>query len=488
MPTRVGAPSRRALNLASSFRISMEAFSAWWQFFSSGIGAPKTAMKPSPRNLLTIPWLRLTHSTMNSKSEFRYPTTSPGCDRSVNAVKLRMSRNMRHTFRISPSCPMFWARSLLTTSGETCCPKTPMTPVLFLVGALLALVGTEENGKQGKVQEKTRGGHEPFHEERVARDLREEVAVGLVQLDHAHRGAVLHHRGVDLEQCPPVFLDHVFLVFRLAELVRRPSRQRLDEGRVIRELLADFLARVAPDDGAIAAPHFHAEDRSQSEQAAQDALRVRRDSATGGGLEHLVDLGIVLHGQADELGKKADVGSELVVGNPAGQGYPEGHRDPENDDESGNGVLEHDVPAKSHSTPFLRPCNRKPKLPYVLRRKGAPWISVPAPRSGRRQRRVLLDGSRRTSIDYCSQRRGPHETPASHVPAGGRSGFGVRPGGGGSSVQRSAHRQPYRRFQGKPGVHRQQRGRHLPPAECHPEGRPLWIRFPAADRAFRHHE
>ena len=67
----------------------------------SAIGAPKTAMKPSPRNLFTMPRCSATASTAASKIALRYVTTSSGPCFSANAVKPRMSRNITQTSRSS---------------------------------------------------------------------------------------------------------------------------------------------------------------------------------------------------------------------------------------------------------------------------------------------------------------------------------------------------------------------------------------------------
>jgi hypothetical protein len=84
-------------------------------------------MKPSPRNLLMMPWFSFTSVIMVAKSVFRYATTSVGVFRSANAVKPRMSRNMMVTRRTSPAASTGCVSSWSTTAGDTYWPNMPTT-------------------------------------------------------------------------------------------------------------------------------------------------------------------------------------------------------------------------------------------------------------------------------------------------------------------------------------------------------------------------
>ena len=84
------------------------------------------AMKPSPRNLFTMPWCSLTASIVDSKTRVQVvDDLAPGVLLSAKAVKLRMSRNITHTSRTSLFTSVLPATRRSTTSGETCWPKTP---------------------------------------------------------------------------------------------------------------------------------------------------------------------------------------------------------------------------------------------------------------------------------------------------------------------------------------------------------------------------
>ena len=66
----------------------------------SSSGAPNSARKPSPRNLLMKPLLRSTISIISAKKSFSSATVSSADRVRVMAVKPRMSRNSTQTVRL----------------------------------------------------------------------------------------------------------------------------------------------------------------------------------------------------------------------------------------------------------------------------------------------------------------------------------------------------------------------------------------------------
>ena len=124
--------------------------------------------------------------------------------------------------------------------------KDPHDPVALLVDPPLAPVGAEEDGKKGKVQKQPGRRNQSFDKKRVSGNLREEVPVGLIELDNPDRASAPHDRRVDLEKGPLVLFRDVLFLFRLTQLVGRLAAEGLDKRRIAREPLADLLGRIAP--------------------------------------------------------------------------------------------------------------------------------------------------------------------------------------------------------------------------------------------------
>src|SRR5262245_31150623 len=91
------ASSRSRFWMASAASTARRAWSSW------AAGTPTKAMKPSPRNLLTVPPKRSTSVTESSKKRLRSRCMSSEPQRSVRAVEPTMSQKRTVTGLCSPS-------------------------------------------------------------------------------------------------------------------------------------------------------------------------------------------------------------------------------------------------------------------------------------------------------------------------------------------------------------------------------------------------
>ncbi len=93
-------------------------------------GAPKTASRPSPVNLLTIPPRRVIAGTNRAMPRFSQVSSSPGLSRSETLVKEQVSAistvtgSWRPSKRPSLSSPSRWFQSWRATAGEVVWPSS----------------------------------------------------------------------------------------------------------------------------------------------------------------------------------------------------------------------------------------------------------------------------------------------------------------------------------------------------------------------------
>ena len=108
------------LSLSSVSRISQAARTALVSCSSSGAGAPKNAIMPSPMNLSSVPPWRNTSAVSWSNSEFSNIATCAGAMPSDSAVKPQRSANSTVTTfssAIMLACMVGWMMRS-TTCGE----------------------------------------------------------------------------------------------------------------------------------------------------------------------------------------------------------------------------------------------------------------------------------------------------------------------------------------------------------------------------------